>query len=121
MATISLPTDYNVRAAKGGYVFSQGVAVCPYSQQRLVQDFGGKARVVEIQVPPLSETDADDWTEFFEDLDGCNNTFNLDLTGIFPHSSSATSVAFRLAEPNIQWDVNTAKIFGFSFNAIEVV
>jgi len=121
MATISLPATYDVRAASGGYLFSQGVAVCPYSQQRLVQDFGGKARVVEIQVPPLSESDADDWTEFFEDLDGCNNTFNLDLTDIFPHSTGATSVPFRLKEPNIRWSVNTAKVFGFSFEAVEVV
>lgn len=110
-----------MRTASAGYEHAQGVATNPYTLKTLVQDFGGKRRRVTIQVPPISSAGAAAWTDFFEDLNGMVNTFNLDLTDIFPHSSGDTSVAFRLADPSIRWDVETALYFGFSFDAIEVV
>jgi len=122
MATIPLPsTAFKIRSAGGGYEYAQGVATCPYTLKTLVQDFGGKRRRVTIEVPPMTETQAAQWTEFFEDLSGMVNTFNLDLTDIYPHDTGATSVAFRLAEPNASWNADVAKHFGFTLEAIEVV
>lgn len=122
MATIPLPsTAFSIRSAGGGYEYAQGVATCPYTLKTLVQDFGGRRRRVTIEVPPLKGTDAAQWTEFFEDLNGMVNTFNLDLTDLYPHDTAATSVAFRLAEPGINWSADVAKFFSFTFDAIEVV
>jgi len=124
MASITPPTGFSIRAANGGYEYAQGVATDPYTLKTLVHDFGGKRKRITIQVPPITEAAASAWTEFFEDLNGMVNTFNLDvdkgLQTIFPHITD-TSVAFRLAEPNIRWDIDTAKFFGFSFDAIEVI
>lgn len=122
MTTISLPsTQYRIRAASAGYEFAQSVATCPYTLQSTVQDFGGRRRRVTVQVPPLTKAQAEEWSEFFEDLRGMTNTFNLDLRTMFPHDGLASSVPFRLASPSIVWDITVAKHFGFSFEAVEAI
>lgn len=120
MATIALPSGgVKISVAKAGYQRAQGVAQCPYSLQTLVQDYGGKARVIEVSVPPISTASASAWTEFFDLLSGSVNTFNLNISEIWPHETG--TVAFRLADPNFSWDASAAKYFGFSFKAIEVL
>lgn len=122
MASIPLPGSYSVREARGGYAHAQGVIESPYSLQRSVQNWGGKRRVVEVIIPPQTEANASQWTQWFDDLNGMMNTFNLDVSTIYKHEGTpATAIPFRLAEPNVQWDVSVAKHFGFSFTAVEVI
>jgi len=119
--SVSLPTNYRIRSAQAGYARSQGVSVCPYSQQRLVQDWGGKAKRIQIEVPPISSTEAANWSQFFDDLNGMAETFVLDVTDLYPHEPGATAVTFRMDDPNFSYDINVAKHFGFTFTATEVV
>jgi len=121
MATITLPANFRLRQANAGYQYAQGVIESPYSLQRSVQNWGGRRRVVEVEIPPVSKTEASNWASFFEDLNGCVNTFNLDLRDLYPHDTGASSVPFRLLDPNIQWSADVAEVFGFSFQAVEVI
>lgn len=121
MATISIPSNFRMRRASAGYARAQGVRICPYSLQQRIQDFGGEAKRIQIEIPPISETEADNWTEFFHSLRGAVNTFNLDVSELYPHETGVSSVPFRLIDPGFRWDVNVAKHFGFTFEAMEVV
>lgn len=120
MATIALPSNYRVKRARAGYLRAQGMNMSPYSLQQRVHSFGGQRKQVEVTVPPIAESEADDWTQFFDSCNGMVNTFNLDVSDLYPHETGLTSVAFRLMEPSIFWDVSEAMHFGFSFVAIEV-
>jgi len=121
MATITLPADYAVRGMDAAYDRGQGVLESSYSLKRYVQNWGGKRRRVMVTIPPCKSTIAAQWTQFFEDLNGCVNDFNLDITVLFPHDAGASSVPFKLADPSITWNANEAKIYGFIFEAIEEV
>lgn len=113
--------DYTYSKVRGGYVRAQGMITSPYSMQTSVQDWGGKAKRVEIIIPPVQGSEASVWTQFLDDLNGMAETFILDVTDVYPHDAGASSVPFRLESPNISWDVEEAMRFGFSFTAIEVV
>lgn len=121
MATIALPYGYKVRRAQAGFERAQGSTVSPYSLRRQVQVWGGVKRFVSIEVPPINKTNAAGWATFFESLNGMENTFNLDLTNLYPNDATATSVPMRLVDPSFSWDIDTALVYGFSFNAEEVL
>ena len=77
--------------------------------------------MVDIDLPPMQYSDAEALTQFFENLNGMVNTFDLDLSEVFPHDSSASSVTLRLSSPDIFWSAEDASKFGFTFRAEEVL
>ena len=117
----SLPTNYRISEAEAGYVRSQAQTQCPYSLQTLVQDWGGSRKRVTISVPPIGPSEAADWSGFFRGCNGMVNTFDLDVSDLYPDETGVGAVTFRLADPNFRYNINNAQFFGFSFDAIEVL
>lgn len=121
MATIALPASFARAKVKAVYRRSSALSMSPYNFTQQVYSWGGKMKIVEIQVPPLVQSDADDWTEFFDDLNGYENTFNLDLSDYYPHETGITSVAMRLVDPDQSWTIDEAMHYGFTFAAMEAL
>jgi hypothetical protein len=121
MATISLPASFDTATVTAGYRNASALSESPYNFTQQVFTWNGRQKFVEISVPPLSQTDGDDWTEFFDDLNGFENTFNLDLSSYFPHEAGITSVSMMLSEPVNTWAISKEMHYGFSFRAMEAL
>lgn len=119
MATIPIPTSPGFSGAKATVRSNSALAVSPYNGTQQAYRWGPSLRIVEFTLPPMIETDADNWTDFFEKLEGMTNTFTADLTQAFPHDTGADSVQMRLMSNDVGWDVDTAKHYGFTFTAME--
>lgn len=119
MATVALPST-------GGYVSvralrrnSTKLAISGYNFTQQVYSWEGLLKVIEIQLTKMSQADFDDWTLFFNNLNGYENTFNIDLSDYFPDESGITSVAMRLADPEVDWQQDLEGYYSASFTAME--
>ena len=77
--------------------------------------------MVDFQLPPMVEADADDWLGFLDDLNGFEGTFTIDLSDYYPDETGLTSVTMRLTEPDHQYTVDTLMHHGISFRAMEAL
>jgi hypothetical protein len=121
MATVTIPTTPGFKSVRALYRNSTAMSVSKYNFTQQVYSWKGKLKVVEFQLPPMNQTDADNWTEFFDDLNGYENTFNADLSTAYPHETGITSVAMRLMEPEQSWTIDEAMHHGISFVAMEAL
>ena len=119
MATITKPASPGFSQIKAVYRRSTAMSMSPYNGTQQVYAWPGKLKIVQFSLPPMTQVQADDWTEFLDDLNGYENTFNVDLSDAYPHETGITSVAMRLSSPEQSWDVNTAMHYGLTFEAIE--
>ena len=127
MASVTIPTEdgsytgpgyTNVRA---GYRTAGAISESPYNFTQQVYSWAGKAKVCEFSLPPMKEADADDWTQFFDSMNGFENTTTLDLSDYYPHDAGVSSVEMRLMNADSSWDINTIKHYGISFSLMEVI
>jgi hypothetical protein len=66
-------------------------------------------------LPPIKNTAiAKAWCAFLYDLARAGNYFVCDVSRYVP-ASAAQSMNLRLTSPNASWSVDTAKIYGFTF------
>jgi hypothetical protein len=121
MATITKPSSPAYTGANAVLHASTVMAMSPYNGTQQVYDWKGRWKIVEFRLPPMTQTQAQAWTEFFEDLEGQANTWNEDLGDVYPHDATVGSVAMRLLEAEIGWDISTAMHYGFTFRAIEAL
>lgn len=119
MATITIPTSPGFRSMRPLYRRSTAMSISPYNGTQQVYAWPGKLKVVEFTLPPMTEADAQNWTEFFDDLNGHENTFQVDLSTAYPHETGLTAVEMRLVEAEQSWDISTAKHTSLSFVAME--
>lgn len=118
---IALPTSFKVAEVRAGYRSSSSLAMSPYNFTQQVFSWAGRQKVAEISVPIISAADANEWTQFFDSLDGFTNTFNMDLSDFFPHETGITSVPMRLSNPEAVWGLQPPLVYTFSFSAMEAL
>jgi len=81
----------------------------PYVLNMGVQAHTGTLWNAMFRLPPMVSTDADDWIQFFEDLNGMANYFVYDTKN------------YRLKSPIVEWMVFNKTIFQFQeFQGIEL-
>jgi hypothetical protein len=121
MATVTLPSTPGFSNLKSAYLRNGKLAMSPYNGTQQAYVWPMNVKLVDFTLPPMTEAQADDWTEFLDDLNTVENTFNVDLSTAFPHETGLSSVEMRLVpDEQAKWDINTAKHFGLSFRAMEV-
>ena len=85
------------------------------------QDLGGRRWEIDIEMQPMSLTEAADFGAFIQAHED-GSTFTFNLTPWCPGWSPAPgSKNFRFATPEIGWSAALAREFGFRFTAIEDV
>lgn len=119
MATISFPSDPAIRGMRVLKRAATRIGQSPYNFTQQVTDMGGRQRIIEVEWPQMTQAQATTVAQFFEDLEGQVNTFNLDLTPAFPNDPSLSSVPMRLVDSDVGWDIDVAKHYGFTFHAME--
>jgi len=121
MATITKPASPGYKSVNAIRRTTTKMAISPYNFTQQVASLGGKLKAVEFELPPMKEADAINWCGFLDDLNGFENTWNEDLTDIYPDESGLSSVAMRLAEPDIDYSISTAMHYGISFKGLEAL
>lgn len=97
-----------------------GVSTSPTNYKTQVYQHPGARWEIEVKLQPMPITEADEWTQFFYDLQGRVGTFTMNLNAHCPGLSPAPGVVtFRLADPNPGWSSRLAVEFGFSFRAYQ--
>lgn len=121
MATITIPTSPGFSDIVAIRRSATKMGQSPYNFTQQVYSWQNKIKVVELTLPPMKESDAINWSGFFDDLNGYENTFNLDLSDIYPDESGITSVAMRLVDSDTSHRFRKDKVYEFSFIAMEAI
>lgn len=109
------PKNVNPRYVTAGAHFDN-----PVNLTTEVQLLGAARWEIDIEMQPMSATEAADFGAFIQAHAGGATTFTFDLTPHCPGWSPAPGTKnFRLAGPDIGWDAALAREFGFRFTAIE--
>lgn len=123
MATISVPSTPKPRSVTPSYDKVVGTTVSPFTYAQKVFRHPGKMVTLEYDFPPMTGAQFGAWMNFLDDLDGGANTFNVDLSAIFPGTNfeARTSVAFRLDGSSVSFVQDVLKNYRLSFRAIEAL
>lgn len=119
MATIAIPSSPGFSNIEAINRNSTKLSMSPYNFNQQVYSWEGKLKIVQLTLPPMKLADATNWSQFLDDLNGFENTFNLDLSDYYPHESGITSVAMRLTNPDTAYSYRVNKTYEFSFIAME--
>lgn len=94
----------------------------PINLSTEVQLLGGFRFEIDIEMQPMSPTQAADFTAFIQACAGGSATFTFDI-GPWAAGWTVTPTlrTFRLATPDTGWDADIAREYGFRFTAIEDV
>lgn len=123
MATITKPASWKMAKVSAHHRAYTAMAMSPNNGTQQVYVYSAPLRVIDITIPPIAESYADQWTQFIRLLNGFENTFNMeiaDLNRIYPDETFGSTIAFRLMEKDTPWSIDTAMIYGFHLMAFEV-
>ena len=95
------------------------MSISPYNGTQQVYVQPRVTRIVDFTLPVLSESEAEDWIGFLNDLNGMENTFTVDVSFAFPYDPSAGVVSMRLLNPEQTWSIMQATKVRLTFTAIE--
>lgn len=73
--------------------------------------------IIELEFPPITEENRGDFQQFFDDLRGHRGTFDFDLDDYVFVDPAPGVMTFRMAGPEHAWDVDTARMYGFTLRA----
>ncbi|MBM3855050.1 MAG: hypothetical protein FJ399_18160 [Verrucomicrobia bacterium] len=119
---LTLPTNVHPEHVRVRRRTATGFSESPTSFKQQIYQHPGARWEIEVSLPPMPYDEADEWTQFFYDLQGRVGTFQMSLNAHCPGLSPAPgTVTFRLADPEIGWDSNLAREFGFSFRAVQAL
>ena len=117
----TIPTQPGFSNMRAVIRSSSKLAISPFNFTQQVYSWKGKIRVVDFTLPPMLDAQAEDWIDFFEDCNGFEGVFTVDISDAFPNDPSANAVPMRLADPDQEWDINTLVHYGITFRAMEAL
>ena len=117
----AFPSSPGFQSIKAIRRTSTKLAMSPYNFTQQVYSYGGKLKVVEFTLPPMTQSQATTVCGFLDDLNGYEGTFEVNLSGVYPDESGLTAVEMRLVNPDFEYSVSTAMHFGLTFTAMEAL
>jgi hypothetical protein len=123
MATITRPSTPSFRSAVPRLQKAVSIDRSDFTYSQKVYNYPGRVVIVEYVYPPMTGATFAAWVDFLDDLEGGINTFNEDLTDMFPGTNFAgrTSVPMRLVEGSVEWTMSVESHYYLSFTAIEAL
>lgn len=116
MATISKPASLHFKSVRPIYRKAKARNVSPYTFKSQAYVWPGETYAFEIEVAPIRNTaNAIACVTFLRDLVKADNNFTCDMSAYVP-ADVAQPMALRIAGNTAGWDVDTAKVFGLTFN-----
>jgi len=118
MATFPDTGNKNVRVTR---MRTQGVTRSPFNKKVKVYDWNVARWSLEMVLPPMAESNPDvaTWLQFFEDLNGMEDTFTVDIARYVPHLAGPVNVVFRLTSSTYDYSFDDNRMFNFSLSAVE--
>lgn len=99
----------------------------PFTGQQQVQDWNASYMKASVSMPPLTDTQAQDWIAFFVAMKGIKNVtqFTSAFAAAYPASLKTGSPLaqryWRLESNERKWSISEARVYGFQFNLIEAI
>lgn len=119
---LTFPTNVHPLKLRVSRRTAAAVSESPTTYAQQVYQHPGARWQIDVTLQPMAYDDAALWTQFFYDLQGRVGTFNMNLNAHCPGLSPAPGVVlFRLADPEVGWDSELARTFGFSFRAVQAL
>src|SRR4051812_46115109 len=105
---LTMPTNVHPESVRVRRRTATAVAESPFTLQQQVYQHTGARWEIEVALPAMPADEADEWTQFFYDLNGRAGHFNMSLTAHCPGLTPPPGIVnFRLAE-DPQWDSRLA-------------
>lgn len=123
MANLTKPTSLHWKTVRPRYVKVKARSTSPFTFQSQTYIHPGERWEFDLVCAPLkTTTDALACMAFLRDLAKGDDTFSLDVTGYVP-SDVTSPMTVRLAGNGNEasWDIDTAKIYGFSLTVEQVI
>lgn len=123
MAAITKPSAPGWSSVAPRYHKVKPRNVSPFTLASQAYVWAGENWTFTFSLPPLKDpTAALAWITFLRDLAKDNNYFVCNVAPYTPAdvgttSGSARNLNLRLTSPDATWDVNTAMLFGITFEA----
>jgi hypothetical protein len=118
---LTLPASPKPRKARISLETKAAVSESPLTGSEQVYDWGVDRWHIALEYPPVPESAVAAWHAFFRDLRGRVGTFNFNLDGYVKSSPGPGTRAFRALDNMQGWDVESARLYGFTLEAREVV
>lgn len=123
MSLLTKPTSLHWKTVRARFVKAKARSVSPFTYQSQTYIHAGERWEFDITCAPLKTTaDALACMAFLRDLAKGDNTFSLAVTGYVP-SDVTSPMTVRLSGNGNEasWDIDTAKIYGFSLTVEQVI
>jgi hypothetical protein len=119
MAAITKPSAPGWQSVTPRYHKVKPRNVSPFSGVSQTYVWAGENWTFTFALPPIKNpTTAQSWITFLYDLARDDNYFVCDVSAYVPSSvTGASTKHLRLTSPDASWDINTAKLFGITFEA----
>jgi len=121
LAPFALPAAPPPARARVSLETRAAVSESPLTGDEQVCDWGVARWHIMLQYPPVAEASAAAWHTFFRGIRGRVGTFSFDLDTYVKHSPGPGTRVFRLLDNTQGWDIATARHYGFTLEAREVI
>lgn len=92
----------------------------PFTGQQQVQDWGGSWMEAVVTMPTLTYAQGQAWIAFLRALRGQAGVFQFTTAFVTAYPEIGSSTYFCLKTPSRKWSVNPGKLYGLSFEILEV-
>jgi hypothetical protein len=100
----------------------------PFTGQQQIYSWGATYMEATVNLPPLSDTDAQEWLAFLRNLQGVANVFQFTsaFAAAYPESLSAGSSPpgnrhWRLKSNTRKWTISDDRFYRISFDIMEAL
>ena len=104
--------------------FSQNDAVAmnisPFSFQQQVQNWGATQMEAKVSMPPMKQSDGENWVAFLRSLQGMANVFQFGSAFVAKYPEIGTRY-WRLKGNLRSWTVTKDRVYLISFDVIEAI
>lgn len=102
--------------------------VSPFTGQMQVYQWGATYMEAMVYMPPMTDTDAQEWLAFLRALQGIANVFQFTsaFAAKYPESITAGTSPpqpryWRLKSNTRKWSINDSRLYGISFEIREAI
>lgn len=114
MALLTKPSAPGFRSVNATFRKVRPKNVNPFTLTSQMFMWSGSQWIFDFTLPPLSVSQAVAWKAFLVELASGDNTFVQNVSLYVP-ATVGPNMTLRLINPEVSWDIDTARRFGISF------
>lgn len=120
---VSMPSSPAPKTVEFSTNSSVALSTSPFTAQQQIQNWGASWMEATVTLPPMTQTDAANWTAFFLACNGPACVFllsNSTFAGLVP-SGAVPGTYWRIKGNTIKWSVTEGVLFNCQFEIREAI